>query len=437
VTQHGWHFDSMDETLPHRSWPIGPEGSQTSRQGGRNYRPYVMPEPGARAARSGNTPGVWRTAGSDLLGDQDETISRARPRPRVRMAIGAGADVDMDAETVWQDPWRQWSESDGRDGRDGRDDWNPDTSLSGREREATTARPLVNRALIRRDDQHEPGDAHTAHTAHPTLTIIPATRQHVVLPAAKDQPSPSRMGRTATGVVRSLLISLVLYYVLSSGLQVVGQPGLPLAPFPWAASNGASGVIASVGSAQTAFRFDGKMASRMQPMTQMKRVDLYDSRAQFSRWAGSACSAASLAEVLTAYGLPHMTIGRIIREMGADISPTWGLLTYNAFNKVVSKYGLRADVYLANNPLSYKQMLYLTNTLGIPVLVNMRATTGYYHYLSGGHILVMTGGTSSRIHLTDSSLYYIKSLPIGTYNAMARPRNVVIVPKNFHYKLPR
>ncbi|HKW21542.1 MAG TPA: hypothetical protein VJO13_09220 [Ktedonobacterales bacterium] len=437
MTQHGWHFDAMDETLPHRSWPIGPEGSQTSRQEGRNYRPYVMPEPGARAARSGNTPGVWRTAGSDLLGDQDETISRARPRPRVRMAIGAGADVDMDAETIWQDPWRQWSEWDGRDGRD---EWNPDTTLSGREREATTARPLVNRALIRRDDQHEPGDAHTTHTAHithPTLTIIPATRQHVVLPAAKDQPSPSRMGRTATGVVRSLLISLVLYYVLSSGLQVVGQPGLPLAPFPWAASNGASGVIASVGSAQTAFRFDGKMASRMQPMTQMKRVDLYDSRAQFSRWAGSACSAASLAEVLTAYGLPHMTIGRIIREMGADISPTWGLLTYNAFNKVVSKYGLRADVYLANNPLSYKQMLYLTNTLGIPVLVNMRATTGYYHYLSGGHILVMTGGTSSRIHLTDSSLYYIKSLPIGTYNAMARPRNVVIVPKNFHYKLPR
>jgi hypothetical protein len=245
------------------------------------------------------------------------------------------------------------------------------------------------------------------------------------------------MGRTAIGVVRTLLISLVLYYVLSSGLQVVGQPGLPLAPFPWAASNGASGVIASVGSAQTGYRFDGKMASRMQPMTQMKRVDLYDSRAQFSRWAGSACSAASLAEVLTAYGLPHMTIGRIIREMGADISPTWGLLTYNAFNKVVSKYGLRADVYLANNPLSYKQMLYLTNTLGIPVLVNMRATTGYYHYLSGGHILVMTGGSSSRIRLTDSSLYYIKSLPIGTYNAMARPRNVVIVPKNFHYKLPR
>lgn len=429
MTQHGWHFDAMDESLPHRGRPTGPRGSGASRQEARNYRPYVAPQPRTHDVRGGNVPGLWRTAGSDPLGDQDETIASrwATSRPRVGMAIGAGAGVDTDAETIWREPWRQWSEWDEQEERD---EWSPDASSSSREREATTARPLANRALIRREDWDDSDDAPT------TLTIVPATRQRVILPGAKDQSPPSRMGQTATGIVRTLLISLVLYYVLSSGLQVVGQPGLPLAPFPWAASSGASGVIASVGSAQTAYRFDGKMASRVQPMTQMKRVDLYDNRAQFNKWAGSACSAASLAEVLTAYGLPHMTIGRIIREMGADISPTWGLLTYNAFNKVVSKYGLRADVYLANNPLSYKQMLYLTNTLGIPVLVNMRATTGYYHYLSGGHVLVMTGGTSSRIRLTDSSLYYIKSLPIGTYNSMARPRNVVIVPKNFHYKLP-
>jgi hypothetical protein len=31
----------------------------------------------------------------------------------------------------------------------------------------------------------------------------------------------------------------------------------------------------------------------------------------------------------------------------------------------------------------------------------------------------------------------MKSLPLSTYNQMARPRNVVIVPKDFHYTLPR
>jgi hypothetical protein len=31
----------------------------------------------------------------------------------------------------------------------------------------------------------------------------------------------------------------------------------------------------------------------------------------------------------------------------------------------------------------------------------------------------------------------MKYLPLGTYNQMARSRNVVIVPKGYHYTLPR
>ena len=298
-----------------------------------------------------------------------------------------------------------------------------------RDRAATVARPLGHDG---HDDGHalveRRGAGQVMSDARDTLIIMPSMRPQAISPLA---PPRSRASVPVT-VVRTLLVSLVLYYVLSSSLQIAGRSGLPLAPFPWAAANGSASALA----VQASPLMDGKVASRVRPMTQMRRVDLYDSRAQFNLWGGADCSAASLAEVLTAYGLPHMTIGRVIREMGADISPNWGLLTYNAFNKVVAKYGLRADVYLSNNPLNYKQMLYLTNTLGVPVLVNMRATTGYYHFLSGGHILVMTGGDSKTIRLTDSSLYYIKSLPLSTYNWMARPRNVVIVPKDFHYTLP-
>lgn len=298
----------------------------------------------------------------------------------------------------------------------------PDAPLFSRDRAATLARPLrpsQNSAVEHLDEQREIADVAD------TLIIAAPARQPVVLPRAKKS-------TRASGVLRTLLVVVVLYYVLSSSLQLVGFAALPLAPLPWAATNGAA-----FGSALPHLRMDGRVASRVQPMTQMRRIDLYDSRAQFNQWAGAACSAATLAEILTAYGLPHMTIGRMIRELGSDISPQWGLLTYSAFNKVVSRYGLRADVYLSNNPLTYKQMLYLTNKLGIPVVINMRATTGYYHYLSGGHILVMTGGDANTIRLTDSSLYYMKSLPLGTYNQMARPRNVVIVPKNYHYTLPR
>jgi predicted double-glycine peptidase len=303
-------------------------------------------------------------------------------------------------------------------------------SLAARDRAATTARPLQRNSLDRLDDFRDvaiDGDVEAG-----ALLVIPHTPQQHALPSLNDTHRPSRQLLSVIHVGRTLLFVLMLYYALSSGVQLAGGPALPLAPFPWNAMSGATSAAAPL----PPLRLDGKVVTRVQPMTQMRRVDLYDSKAQFDRWAGAACSAASLAEILTAYGLPHMTIGRMIRELGPDISSQWGLLSYNAFNKVVAKYGLRADVYLEQNPLTYKQMLYLTNTLGIPVTVNMRATTGYYHFLSGGHILVMTGGDSETIHLTDSSLYYMKALPLGVYNQMARSRNVVIVPKNYHYTLP-
>lgn len=297
-------------------------------------------------------------------------------------------------------------------------------SIPIRDRAATAARPL-------RSDAVAPLPNQDTNDAEPdVLIVIPSTSPQVVLHET-DVRSSSHQNVTPISIARTLLITLMLYYALSSTLQLAGYAALPLAPFPWATTSGVA-----AGAALPHLRMDGRMVTRVQPMTQMRRVDLYDSQAQFNQWAGAACSAASLAEILTSYGLPHMTIGRMIRELGSDISPNWGLLTYNAFNKVVARYGLRADVYLSNNPLTYRQMLYLTNTLGIPVVVNMRATTGYYHYLSGGHILVMTGGDSKTIRLADSSLYYMKSLPLGTYNQMARPRNVVIVPKDYHYTLP-
>jgi peptidase C39-like protein len=342
----------------------------------------------------------------------------------------SGGDI-IEMEGVWLEPWHGRN---GQNGQNGQNRRNPEILIPDRDRAATIARPLSIDPIGPLYDDHDSDDSDD--TLSDTVIIAPSARQHVVAPYAphvKGKSLSSRRSVKAIGIARVFVISLMLYYALSSSLQLSGYAALPLAPFPWAAtSNAAAGNVALA-----ALRMDGKMVNRVQPMTQMRRVDLYDSRAQFDQWAGAACSAATLAEVLTSYGLPHMTIGRMIRELGPDISPNWGLLNYNAFNKVAAKYGLRADVYLEQNPLSYKQMLYLTNSLGIPVVVNMRATTGYYRFLSGGHILVMTGGDYNTIRLTDSSLYYMKYLPLNTYNQMARHRNVVIVPKDYHYTLPR
>jgi predicted double-glycine peptidase len=332
-----------------------------------------------------------------------------------------------EADAVWLEPLHEWHEQHSPTAQ------STSASLAVRDRAATTARPLQHARVEQMDGSADASVDASVDVEPDTLIVIPHTPQQLILPALSDKRFSSRQTLSVIRCGRILLFALMLYYALSSGVQLAGGSALPLAPFPWVATSGA----ASGAAALPPLRMDGKVATRVQPMTQMRRVDLYDSKTQFDRWAGSACSAASLAEILTAYGLPHMTIGRMIRELGPDISAQWGLLSYNAFNKVVAKYGLRADVYLENNPLTYKQMLYLTNTLGIPVTINMRATTGYYRFLSGGHILVMTGGDSKTIRLADSSLYYMKSLPLSVYNQMARSRNVVIVPKHYHYTLPR
>ncbi len=247
-------------------------------------------------------------------------------------------------------------------------------------------------------------------------------------PLPRVSPTPPLLRITL--MKRVMITLLALAFLISSAQIAAHNPAL--AQEGWQAL--ANAVAFTQQQQANAIRTSG-VAAQVQAFTQGKRVDLYNSQTQFNQWWGSACSAAVLAEVLTAYGVPNATIGKMIDELGSDISTRYGLMTYDGFNKVAQKHGFRADIYV-DRRLTYHQMQYLTNTLGLPVIVNVRATSGYYHYLSGGHFLVMTGGDSKSIRLVDSSLYYIKSLPLGTFNWMFRQRTVVIVPADYHYDLP-
>jgi len=267
-----------------------------------------------------------------------------------------------------------------------------------------------------------------------TLIAVTSVHQQVVLPKAKPAKGPRavrRMGVMAAVATRAGLGFLILMGIMTGITALTGHPPIPVQ----ALSLPLSLLGASDAGANQHWTVDSTLLSRVQPLTQLKRADQYNNNAQFNAWGGSACSAAVLAEVLTAYGAQSATIGHMIDQLGGDISLQWGLVSYNGFAKVATKNGLRADMYV-DHPLTYAQMLYLTNTLHVPVIVNVRATSGYYHYLSGGHFLVMTGGDAQTIRLVDSSEYYIKSLPINTFMGMYRNRSVAIVPKDFQYTLP-
>jgi hypothetical protein len=175
------------------------------------------------------------------------------------------------------------------------------------------------------------------------------------------------------------------------------------------------------------------VADRVQPETQLQCPKCYDNSAQFSAWGDADCSAASASEVLMAWGDRGASIGKMIDVMQPDISLNGGLLTINGYQRGASALGYSADI---SSHLTYNQMLYITHTLRLPVIVNVRISYGYFHFFSGGHFLVMTDGDAQGLTIVDSSEYYIKYLPRDVFYSMFTGITVVLVPKGYYYSVP-
>lgn len=327
-----------------------------------------------------------------------------------------------------------WDEY-GRDGEDWHgypDDDDPGVS-TGRNRTQSSARPLAlarldavsEREVYRDDDRYDRDDYQDSVPASRALISTDSVPDLVAwrppMPAAR-KPIHTRAIETARrnpwSLSRIALTLLVVSVTLVISLTNVGEPSQPLMQFYNAQAAGANA---------------SSIADKVQPLTQGKRVDQYDSVAQYNAYWGAACSAAVLAETLTAWGVSNATIGHMIDELGSNISPYGGLLSYKGFQQVAAKHGMRSDF---RENLTYKQMLYITNTLHLPLIVNVRISYGFYHFFSGGHFMVMTAGDSQGVRLVDSSLYYVHYMPLGVFNSMFTGRTVLLVPNDYTYTLP-
>jgi hypothetical protein len=224
--------------------------------------------------------------------------------------------------------------------------------------------------------------------------------------------------RSPWSVARLILALCAISFAVWTSLSAAGEPPQPL--------------MASFRAA-AAVRDSDPVVSRVRPETQGTRPDLYDSHQQFDDWWNAACSAAVLSEVLTAWGEKGATIGHMIDVMQPDISLNGGLLRAQGFQRGAAAYHYRADL---NWHLTYKQLLYITNTLGLPVIVNVRIAYGYYHFFDGGHFLTMTGGDAAGLKIVDSSEYYITYLPLDTFMSMFTGMTAVIVPDGYTYSVP-
>jgi hypothetical protein len=226
--------------------------------------------------------------------------------------------------------------------------------------------------------------------------------------------------RSPWSITRTILAVLMMLVALFATIGGMGEPSQDLMETAFAARAG------SVSAPS--------VAGRVQPETQLLQPKLYDNYAQFVAWGNADCSAAAASEVLTAWGVHGATIGKLIDTMGPDISLDGGLLHIKAVQRGVVPFGYQADI---SDHLTYNQMMYITHTLGLPVIVNVRISYGYFHFFSGGHFLVMTDGDSQGLQIVDSSEYYIKYLPRDVFYSMFTGITVVIVPKGFFYSIPK
>lgn len=135
-----------------------------------------------------------------------------------------------------------------------------------------------------------------------------------------------------------------------------------------------------------------------QHLTRLGQLDpaQYQSSQEYTTWADSACSAASMTEVINAYG-HHYHITDILKVEASigEITPQLGLLEDVGIQRTAAKFGFKTTW---GYHLSLDQVIAAANS-GTPVIVSFPPSR-----IPGGHLLVVRGGDSNNVYLADSSL---------------------------------
>jgi hypothetical protein len=134
-----------------------------------------------------------------------------------------------------------------------------------------------------------------------------------------------------------------------------------------------------------------------QALTRISQLDEseYSSQTEYSTWAYSACSTASITEVLNAYGYRYRIsdVLQVESRLG-EITPQLGLLENVGIANTAAHFGFQTDW---GTHWTLEQVIKLAN-LGRPVIVSWPPQR-----YDGGHIVVVTGGDAGSIYLADSS----------------------------------
>ncbi len=146
----------------------------------------------------------------------------------------------------------------------------------------------------------------------------------------------------------------------------------------------------------------------------------YNSPQDYDTWWPSACSAASMTEVINSYG-HHYRIADILSvEMQInEITADAGLLHPTGIDRTVARFNFTAR--WLNHP-SVDDLITTANS-GTPVIVNFPPDRW-----SGGHLLVTLGGNKNYVYLADSSRLNMRAMDRKTFLKYWVGFGVVVTP---------
>lgn len=147
----------------------------------------------------------------------------------------------------------------------------------------------------------------------------------------------------------------------------------------------------------------------------------YSSQQEYDKWAYSACSAASMTEVINSYG-NHYRVTDILNVESriGEITPELGLLEPVGIDRTVAQFGYKA-IWLTKYSLD--DIINVANK-GTPVIVGFPPARW-----SGGHILVLRGGNAQNVYLADSSRLNMQVMTRPTFLKYWAGFAVGVVPK--------
>lgn len=191
---------------------------------------------------------------------------------------------------------------------------------------------------------------------------------------------------------KATIIGLVSIFVL--GLYVLTLL-LPHSA-PWSLVTFAEGSSASTSSTGNA---PAPQYQASQNLVRLSQLDpgQYSSTQEYNLWSMSACSTASMTEVMNAYGR-HYRITDVLKvEAGLhEITPDQGLLEDIGIQRTAAQFGFNTTW---GYKLSLDQIINIANG-GRPVIVDFPP----YKY-PGGHLLVVKGGNATSVFTADSSIF--------------------------------